>query len=89
MKRWPFFLSTLLTFTLFHVASFACPFCSENLARNNGGFSGGLTLGIVLTIFLFLGVLGTIVGLIVHAIREGDKRTAQRRQLAQDPAAQA
>jgi hypothetical protein len=74
---------------LSYAAASACPFCSENLSKNNGGFGGGLTLGIVITIFLFLGVLATIVGLIVRSIREGDKRIALRRQLAQETISQA
>ena len=76
-------------FFLNHAMVSACPFCSENLSKNNGGFGGGLTLGIVITIFLFLGVLATIVGLIVRSIREGDKRIALRRQLSQETTLQA
>jgi hypothetical protein len=79
-------LSILFSFSC-SLAS-ACPFCGENLSKNNGGFTGGISMGILITIFLFLGVLGSLVGFIVYSIREGDKR-AVRRQLARETLPQA
>jgi len=57
----------------------ACPFCSENLAKNSGGFAGGLTLGITITIFLMLGVVGSLAGFIIYQIIQGDKRKKLRK----------
>ena len=76
-------LSYLFTFLLFYNVAFACPFCSENLARNSGGFSGGLSLGIVITIFFMLGVIGSIVGFIAYLMIKEGKKSDRRHELAQ------
>jgi hypothetical protein len=63
-----------LVFELISSSVSACPFCSENLAKNSGGFAGGLTLGITITIFLMLGTVGLLAGFIIYQIIQGDKR---------------
>ncbi len=73
----------LFAFTLLHSVAAACPFCSENLAKNTGGFSGGLTIGIVITIFFMLGVMGSLVGFVVYLMIQEGKKSDRRHQLAQ------
>ena len=68
---------------LFHTAAIACPFCSENLSKNTGGFSGGLTLGIVITIFFMLGMMGAVVGFISYLMIKEGKKSDRRHELAQ------
>lgn len=68
-----FFLTTL---------SWACPFCSENLAKNSAGFGGGLSLGIVITIFLLLGMVGSAASLIVYLMIKEGKKSDRRHELA-------
>jgi uncharacterized membrane protein SpoIIM required for sporulation len=68
-----------LVFELISSIASACPFCSENLAKNSGGFAGGLTLGITITIFLMLGVVGFLAGFIIYQIIQGDKRKKLRK----------
>jgi hypothetical protein len=73
MKNSLILLAAFLFFSFENLAD-ACPFCSENLAKNSGGFSGGLTLGIVITIFFMLGIMGAVVGFVAYLmIKEGKK----------------
>ena len=65
-----------------HTVLFACPFCSENLSKNTGGFSGGLTLGIVITIFFMLGAIGSVVGFVAWLMIKEGKKSDRRHQLA-------
>lgn len=82
MKR----ISRLFTFfacLFFKGAALACPFCSENLAKNTDGFSGGLTIGIVITIFFMLGIMGSVVGFIAYLMIKEGKKSEKRHELAQ------
>ncbi len=72
-----------LIFTLLYSAAVACPFCSENLSKNTGGFSGGLTIGIVVTIFFMLGVMGLLVGFITYLMIKEGKKSDRRHELPQ------
>ncbi len=87
-KTFRFFLS-LLAFTFLQAAAMACPFCSEGLARNSGGFSGGLTMGIVITIFFFLGMIGSLAGFVIYLMIKEGKKSDRRHQLAAQAAAAA
>ena len=72
----------LLVFSFLPAFSYSCPFCSENLAKNSGGFAGGLTLGIVITIFFMLGVMGSIVGFVAYLMIKEGKKSDRRHALA-------
>jgi predicted lipid-binding transport protein (Tim44 family) len=78
------FLALLLAFC--PAFALACPFCSENLSKNSGGFNHGLTMGIMITIFMFLGIIGSIAGFIVHLMIKEGKKSELRHQLAQEQA---
>ena len=84
MKKIP----TLFTFFLLTSAVNACPFCSEGLARNSGGFSGGLTMGIVITIFFMLGIIGSLVGFVAYLMIKEGKKSDRRHELAAQAASQ-
>jgi hypothetical protein len=80
---------TFVYFCFLTTLSWACPFCSENLAKNSAGFGGGLSLGIMITIFLLLGMVGSAAGLIVYLmIREG-KKSDRRHELAKQASSNA
>ena len=84
MKKRHFRLLNPLTFSLFPAVVSACPFCSENLAKNTGGFAGGLTLGIVITIFFMLGMIGSVAGFIAYLmVKEGRKSDRRHEMMAQ------
>lgn len=87
-KNLRFFLS-LSVFSSLQAAAVACPFCSEGLARNSGGFSGGLTMGIVITIFFFLGMIGSLAGFVIYLMIKEGKKSDRRHLLAAQAAAAA
>ena len=73
----------------FLVSSFllACPFCSDNVSRDNNGFSG-ISVGIVLSIFFLLGMVGSLIGLVIWLIIKEGKKSDQRHALAAQRASQ-
>jgi hypothetical protein len=87
MKKFIFPLSTLLTFMLSNVVAFGCPFCSENLSKNSGGFSGGLSMGIMITIFMLLGFVGSLAGFVVWLMIKEGKKSDRRHELARQAVA--
>lgn len=77
-----FLILNFLTFSLFTSFAYSCPFCSEGLSRNSGGFSGGLTMGIVITIFFMLGIVGSLAGFIIYLMIKEGKKSDRRHELA-------
>jgi hypothetical protein len=80
--------SVLITVVLVFFTSavlFACPLCSDNVART--GNNGGMAMGIVITIFLLLGAVGSLAGffiwLMIHEGRKSDRRHALAAQASQ------
>ena len=89
LKKIKFLIPAFLFSFLLSSFVLACPFCSDNLAKNNGGFTGGLTMGIFITIFFFLGVFGILVALVIRLmIKEGQKSDARHALLAAQEASQ-